>query len=69
MRTPSVHVKDQTDMIEDKSLELLKEARRVSGLSLDFWADLTEGLDYNSLEILVGRSSIFPKYMNSKGNP
>lgn len=56
-------------MIEDKSLELLKEARRVSGLSLDFWADLTEGLDYNSLEILVGRSSIFPKYMNSKGNP
>ncbi len=50
-------------------LELLKRARVESGLPLDFWVDITDGLDYNSLEILVGRSSIFPKYMNSKDNP
>lgn len=50
-------------------LALLKEARAHSGLPLDFWVDFTEGLDQRSLEILVGRSSIFPKYINSKGMP
>ncbi|KUP91782.1 hypothetical protein TRIHO_33130 [Tritonibacter horizontis] len=50
-------------------LRLLKEARNLSGLSLDFWVDLTEGLDQRALEILVGKSSIFPKYMNSRGKP
>ena len=56
--------------IEDrKVLDLLKEARRCSGLPLDFWVDLTEGLDQRSLEILVGKSSIFPKYINSRGKP
>jgi hypothetical protein len=53
----------------DYTLRLLKTARERSGLSLDFWADLTEGLDQSSLEILVGRSSIFPKYVNSKERP
>lgn len=53
----------------DKRLELLKRARAESGLPLDFWVDLTEGLPQRSLEILVGRSSIFPKYMNSSGKP
>lgn len=48
-----------------EKLKLLKEARRLSGLPLDFWVDLTEGLPYSSLVILCGRSSIFPKYMNS----
>jgi hypothetical protein len=52
---------------DERRLDLLKTARTRSGLPLDFWADLTEGLDYSSLEILVGRSSIFPKYMNSSG--
>lgn len=55
------------NMNEEKLLRLLKEARARSGLPLDFWADVTEGLDYRSLEILVGKSSIFPKYMNSSG--
>ena len=54
---------------DDNILRLLKIAREKSGMSLDFWADLTEGLDYKSLDILVGKSSIFPKYMNSKGSP
>lgn len=53
----------------DERLELLKKARRESGMSLDFWVDLTEGLDQSSLEILVGRSSIFPKYKNSSDKP
>lgn len=48
-----------------EKLKLLKEARRISGLPLDFWVDLAEGLPYSSLVILCGRSSIFPKYMNS----
>lgn len=56
-------------MTDDEKLTLLKMARARSGMTLDFWADLTEGLDHNSLEILVGRSSIFPKYINSRGNP
>ena len=50
-------------------LDLLKGARAASGLSMDFWADLTEGLPYKELAILCGRSSIFPKYMNSSGKP
>lgn len=53
----------------DCRLELLKQARAASGLPLDFWADLTDGLDQRSLEILVGRSSMFPKYMYSRDMP
>lgn len=56
-------------MADEIRLKLLKEARRRSGLPLDFWLDLTEGLDQRSLEILVGKSSICPKYINSKGRP
>jgi hypothetical protein len=53
---------------ENKRLALLLDARRVSGLSLDFWYDFTDGLDQRSLEILVGRSAMLPKYMKSSGN-
>jgi hypothetical protein len=56
-------------MDDVKRLALLKEARNKSGLSLDLWVDLTEGLDQRNLEILVGRSSIFPKYKNSNVSP
>ena len=56
-------------MPDDELLKLLKGARDSSGLSLDFWVDLTEGLDYRSIAILCGRSSIFPKYINSKVRP
>lgn len=55
-----------SDNRADETLALLKQARRESGMPLDFWVDLTEGLDQSSLEILVGRSSIFPKYINSR---
>ena len=48
---------------------LLKEARRKSGLPLDFWADLTDGFDQSDIAILCGRSEIFPKYINSKDKP
>ncbi|SLN34325.1 hypothetical protein PSM7751_01427 [Pseudooceanicola marinus] len=54
-------------MDDSLRLELLKLARKRSGLSLDLWEELTEGLDQRSLEILVGRSSVFPKYRNSSG--
>lgn len=50
-------------------LDLLKEARKTSGLPLDFWVDLTDGLDHKAVAILCGRSAIFPKYMNSSGKP
>lgn len=56
-------------MDEALFLAMLKEARAKSGLSLDFWVDLTDGLDQSSIAILCGRSEIFPKYINSKGNP
>lgn len=55
--------------MKDKDiLEMLKQARLNSGLPLDFWSDLTDGLDYKAFAILCGRSSIFPKYINSRGN-
>lgn len=53
-------------MDDDLRLYLLKQARHKSGLPLDFWDEFTEGLDQSSLEILVGRSSVLPKYINSK---
>ncbi len=56
-------------MDEKEILEMLKEARNQSWLPLDFWVDLTEGLDHRAIAILCGRSAIFPKYMNSKGKP
>lgn len=55
-------------MNDEIRLKLLKEARKNSGMSLDFWDEFTEGVDQSLLEILVGRSSIFPKYINSRGN-
>lgn len=56
-------------MADDILLQKLKEARAASGMPLDFWVDLTDGLDQRALDILVGRSSIFPKYINSKDSP
>jgi len=52
---------------ESKRLELLKRARRESGVSLDFWDELTRDLGQSSLENLVGKSWLFPKYIKSKG--
>lgn len=48
-------------------LRFLKQARKESGLPLDFWADFTEGLPHSSVAILCGRSDLIPKYVNSKG--
>ena len=62
-------ISSEADIADRRDLALLKDARRESGLPLDFWADITEGLDHNALAILVGKSSIFPKYINSKGKP
>lgn len=56
-------------MDETKLLEAMKRAREETGLPLDFWADLTDGLPYSFAAILCGRSAIFPKYMNSKVRP
>ena len=54
---------------EHDLLEKMKAARLESGLPLDFWADLTDDIPYKFAAILCGRSSIFPKYMNSKDRP
>lgn len=56
-------------MTDEYRLRLLKIARDKSGLSLDFWEEFTEGVDHKCLEILVGRSSMFPKYKYSKVKP
>lgn len=50
-------------------LALLKAARDESGLPLDFWADLTDGMPYSLAAILCGRSFLIPKYMNSRVIP
>lgn len=57
------------EMAEERRLHLLKIARKKSGYSLDFWSDFTDGLSIKALEILVGRSSMLPKYRNSKDKP
>jgi len=51
------------------TLEMLKEARNMSGLPLDFWADFLEGMPQREAAILCGRSSLIPKYINSKDKP
>lgn len=55
--------------LEDEKdiLDLLKRARNMSGLPLDFWVDFTEGLPQSSIAILCGRSDLIPKYVNSSG--
>lgn len=58
-----------SDFDEEDLLALLKKARGESGLPLDFWADLTDGLPHNFAAILCGRSFLIPKYMNSRVIP
>lgn len=55
-------------MTEAQVLALLREARNKSGLPMDFWIELTDGLDHKALAMLCGRWSLFPKYMNSAVN-
>lgn len=52
-----------------RRLAVLKAARGQSGWSLDFWADLTDGLPYKSVAILCGRSFMLPKNKNSNDKP
>ena len=54
---------------DEEFLAMIKQARTDSGLPLDFWVDLTEGLPHNIAAILCGKSALFPKYMNSKVSP
>lgn len=59
-------------MTEEEEIELLslmKAARADTGLPLDFWADLVEGLPYKWAAILCGRSPIFPKNKKSSVTP
>ncbi len=49
-------------------LARLKELRANTGWSMDYVADLTEGLPYKSLAILCGNSAVLPKNRNSSGN-
>lgn len=56
-----------TEKEEIQLLDKMKAARAETGLPLDFWADLVDGLPYSFAAILCGKSPIFPKYMNSSG--
>lgn len=55
------------DFEEAELLRLMKKARAETGLPMDFWADLVDGLPYKFAAILCGRSAIFPKNKNSSG--
>lgn len=48
----------------DERLTALKAARAASGLTLDFWADITEGLSQACLESVCRNAHIFLKYAN-----
>ncbi len=52
-------------MTEGAVLTLLKSARNQSGLPLDFWDELTRGLDHKAIAIVCGKADLFPKYMKS----
>lgn len=54
---------------ERERLEMLKMARDASGMSLDFWVDLTDGLHHSTVARLCGRAALFPKYSQSSGTP
>ena len=54
---------------EDEKLKLLKEARMKSGMPLDFWDEITDGLDHRCFAMLCGRAALFPKYMKSRERP
>lgn len=47
-------------------LARIKELRALTGLTMDFWVDLTEGIPYRSLAIMCGNLSLSPKNRNSK---
>lgn len=53
-------------MKESEVLAIIKAARIESGMPVDFWDELTRGLDHKTLAILCGRSFLFPKYMKSR---
>ncbi len=40
-------------------MSALREARRVSGLPLDLWVDLTDGLDPGVVAVLCERAELF----------
>lgn len=52
-------------MTDSQLLAMLKAARNRSGLPMDFWDELTRGLDYNAIAMLCARCDLFPKYMKS----
>lgn len=51
---------------DNSRLDLLIKAADQSGLPLDFWAVLTEGLDSTSLALLAERAPVFPLYIQSR---
>lgn len=51
---------DLTEEDDERMLDLLKRTREATGMTLDFLADLTDGLSYNFAAILCGRSFLFP---------
>lgn len=46
------------DTEDARRLELLKGARHRSGRTLDFWADLTDGLPIEVVERLTSRAGL-----------
>jgi hypothetical protein len=50
-------------------LARLIEIRNNTGLSLDYIADMTEGLPYSSVAILCGNSAVLPKNKYSNVKP
>lgn len=47
-------------------LELLRQLKRQTGLSLDFWDDLTQRLDNQALASMAESASASPSTMKSR---
>lgn len=62
IQTQDPAVNSQTELSGDV-LNLLKLACDATGLSVDFWAGLTEGLDRNAIALLVMRAEMISAEM------
>ena len=67
IQTQDPAVVSQTELSGDV-LNLLKLASDATGLSVDFWASLTEGLDRNAVALLVMRAEMMSEQMQ-RGMP
>lgn len=56
----------QKQSVEEKRLDALLAIRRATGLPLDFWDELCQGLDNQALESMTERAEMSASYIKSR---